>query len=220
MNELLTIPMLAPDWVVAVFIAILILLVIVKLLFQERLIGLMLLPFSRSYMMKFSKESSMLFNGFNALTFLIASLIFGLILHAAAVFYLPELEDLGSLLLFFEFCLVLPVYLFLRFTLGVLLAMLFDVKTQQMFLAFVKTSYLFASLLAMAPFLLLTYLLRNNNIIVFNLLVLLFGGLLIVRYVNVVNYNKNALDNQWSNFFLYLCALEIAPILLFLKTIL
>lgn len=210
---------LAQDWIIGTLLVILILLVVVKLMYQDRLLSLITLIFSKSYLVRYGKDSNLIFNGFNGLLLIISTLTIGLFLYLVGYFYRPSIMAESGLNLFIKLALITPFYLLLRFVLGWLLATLFEVKTQQLQVVFSKMSYLFCAVISILPFLLLTFLLKNHNFFVFKITILVFGGLLVVRYLNIMIYNKNALDNQWSNFFLYLCALEIAPILLFLKTI-
>ena len=207
------------DWITIVFLIIFILLVVVKLLFKERLFELLSLFFSKKYFLKYSKESPLIFNGFNALFFVILNLILSLFILIFAIQYKPELIDNQSFYLFININFGVTLFFFFRFILGYALGVLFGVKQQQLLLSFSKMSYLFNNVLFILPFLVFTFFIKKHNFLVFQFTLLLFSTLLIMRYIFILRTNKSLLDKHWFNFFLYLCALEMAPLLLILTIV-
>lgn len=207
------------DWITLIFLTVFLLLVVVKLLYKERLFELLTLFFSKKYFLKYSKESPLIFNGFNTLLFVILNIILSLIILVFTVEYNSELVENQSFYFFIKINIGVGLFFFFRFLLGYLLGLLFNIKKQQLLLSFAKISYLFNSVLFIFPFLLFTFFIKKHNFLVFQLTMLLFSTLLIIRYIFVFRTNKSALHKQWSNFFMYLCALEIAPLLLILKIV-
>jgi len=207
------------DWITIVFLAIFLLLVVVKLLYKERLFELATLFFSKRYFLKYGKEIPLIFNGFNSLLFLILNLVLSLMILVFAIEYKSELIGNQSLLFFLKINIGVALFFFFRFLVGFLLGLLFDIKQHQLMLSFAKMSYLFNTVLIIVPFLLFTFFIKKHNFLVFQFTLLLFSTLLIIRYIFVFRTNKSSLHNRWSNFFLYLCALEIAPLLLILKIV-
>ena len=207
------------DWITFVFLFIFLLLVVTKLIYKERLFELATLFFSKKYFLKYGKETPLIFNGFNLLLFLILNIVFSLIVLVFAIEYKPELIGNQSILFFAKMNIGVTLFFFFRFVIGFLLGLLFDIKQHQLMLSFAKMSYLFNTVLFILPFLLFTFFIKKHNFLVFQFTLLLFSTLLIIRYVFVFRTNKSTLHNRWFNFFLYLCALEIAPILLILKIV-
>lgn len=207
------------DWITLVFLIIFLLLVVAKLIYKERLFELFTLFFSKKYFLKYSKETPLIFNGFNALLFVMLNIILSLIILVFTLQYKPELIENQGFYFFLKINIGVTLFFFFRFLLGFLLGLLFSVKQQQLSLSFAKISYLFNSMLFILPFLLFTFFIKKHNFLVFQFTILLFTTLLIIRYIFVFRTNKNLLYKQWSNFFLYLCALEIAPLLLILKIV-
>ena len=207
------------DWITFVFLTVFLPLVVVKLIYKERLFKLATLFFSKKYFLKYGKESPLIFSGFNTFLFVTLNIVLSLMILVFVIEYKPELIENQSLYFFLKINIGVAMFFFFRFLLGFLLGFLFDVKQQQMILSFTKMSYLFNSMLFILPFLLFTFFIKKHNFLVFQFTMLLFATLLIVRYIFVFRTNKSLLHNKWSNFFLYLCALEIAPILLLLKIV-
>ena len=118
---------------------------------------------------------------------------------------------------FFKAIGVLGTFFALRYFLGYLLASLVEVNTLHLKVAFAKATYFFALSVVLVPFLLLVFYAKSYNLLFFRLAVLVLIILLIARYVFVFKNNKSEVFSRIFYFILYLCALEIAPILLFFK---
>jgi len=207
------------DWITFVFLTIFLLLVVVKLIYKERLFELTTLFFSKKYFLKYGKESPLIFSGFNTFLFVILNIVLSLMILVFIIEYKPKLIENQSFYFFLKINLGTAMFFFFRFLVGYFLGLLFEVKQQQILLTFAKMSYLFNNMLFILPFLLFTFFIKKHNFLVFQFTLLLFSTLLIIRYIFVFRTNKSLLHNQWFNFFLYLCALEIAPLLLVLKIV-
>lgn len=211
--------MLQSDWITIVFLLIFLLLGAAKFFYKGRLFELSVLFFSKKYLLKYSKEVPLIINGFNALLFSIQILILSLIIIAFTTLYRPELVIGSGLYLFLKIVAYTSLFFLLRYFIGLMLSLLFELKTQQQQISFTKMSYLFSTLILILPLLLSLFFVKTHNSLLFRLLIVFFAILLIIRYVFVFNNNKNVVRRQWFNFFLYLCALEIAPLLLISKII-
>lgn len=207
------------DWITIVFLVVFSLLVAVKLIYKERLFELLILPISKKYFLKYGKETPLIYNGFNTLLFIILNIILSLIILVFAIEYKPELVASNSFNFFIKINIGVALFFLSRFLLGYFLGLLFETKQQQLLLSFAKINYLFNSALLILPFLLFTFFIKKHNFLVFQFTLLLFSTLLIIRYIFVFRTNKSLIQKKWSNFFLYLCALEIAPLLLILKIV-
>ncbi|MFT5791896.1 MAG: hypothetical protein ACI9LI_001236, partial [Saprospiraceae bacterium] len=91
MNNFIPIPSLKNDGITLIFLLIFILLVVVKLIYNERLFLLTTIGISKKYFLNYGKESRLIFNGFNSILFIVQSLIGMLIVYAFLQFYQPEL---------------------------------------------------------------------------------------------------------------------------------
>ncbi len=205
------------DWVTVAFIIVFLLLGIVKLLYKERLIKLVSLFFSKKYLLNYGKESQLVINWFNTALFIVQIIIFSLFWVAYFVLYKSDIVIDNSLEIFIKACLSLTVFFFFRYLIGKLLGVLFGIKQQQESLTFAKMSYLYNISLLVLPFLLFIFYEKTYNLLAFQLLIVVFAILLIVRYVVIVQNNKKIVFRNLFYFILYLCALEIAPVLLIFK---
>jgi len=209
--------MLEKDWVTAIFVLIFVLLGVLKWLYNDRLLKLITIFFTKDYYLSYGKESNIILNRFNIILFTVQTLIISLFVFEYLIFFKPtSIKDRGFIV-FFEIFILLLSFLFLRAIIGRLLGILFEIKKQQEHLTFSKMSYLYSSTLLIFPFLLFAFYIKTYNLFVFQLSIAVFTMLLIIRYVVIFKYNKNNVFKQLFYFILYLCALEIAPILLIYK---
>lgn len=211
--------MLQSDWITIVFLLIFLLLGLAKYFYKGRLFELSVLFFSKKYLLKYSKEVPLIINGFNALLFAIQILILSLLIIAFAALYRPELVIGSGFYLFLKTVTYVSLFFLIRYLIGLMLSLLFELKTAQQQISFVKMSYLFNTSILLLPLLLLFYFMKTHNSLLFRLLIAFFAILLVIRYVFVFKNNKSIVRRQWFNFLLYLCALEIAPLLLISKII-
>ncbi len=207
------------DWITIVFLLIFVLLGAAKIIYKERLFELVVLFFSKKYLLKYAKENQLIFNGFSVILYLVQVLVLSLIFFVFAQEYLSLIEIDYNYYFFIKILIGVSLFFLFRFLIGFALGELFGTKQQQQQLAFTKISYLFSISILILPFLLLVFFIKKYNFLAFQLLIFVFAILLIIRYVFVFKNNNITLAKQGSNFFLYLCALEIAPLMLILKTI-
>lgn len=209
--------MIEGDWITFTFIIIIFLLGVAKTVYKGRLFELLILFFSKEYLLNYGKEKNLIINGFNILLFTIQTIIFSFIVFALFIFYRPELLIDNSVLLFLKIILGFSMFFLIRFIIGKLLGHLFEVKQSQETLTFTKTSYLYSISLLILPLLLFVFYIKSNNLLVYHLLLVVFTILLIVRCLLIFYNNKKNILSNLFYFILYLCALEIAPLLLIIK---
>lgn len=207
------------DWITGVFSLIFLLLGIVKYLYNDRLVELTTLFFTNRYFLNYAKESRLIFNGFNVILFAVQIIILSLFIFLLVQFYFIEFYFENDLLFFIKINIGILIFFLIRFLVGYLLALLFEIGQEQKQVTFSKMSYLFALSILILPFLLLVFYVKNFNLLLFQLLSLLLTILLIMRYVFVLKNNKSVVLSRLFYFILYLCALEIAPMLLIFKII-
>ncbi len=216
MNNYFLILSLKNDWITFIFLLIFILLVLVKLIYKERLFLLSLVGVSKKYFLKYGKDNQLIFNGFNLVLFIVQTLIGMLIVYAFLYFYSPRIVEESSFL-FLKIFSTLSIVFLIRYLIGKGLGILFDVKNTHNQISFVKMSYLFSIFLLILPFLLLLFYSEKYNLMFFQLLIAILSILLIIRYLFILINNKNYIASRLFYFILYLCTLEIASILIVFK---
>ena len=219
MNLITSFLLIKSDWITVVFILIFLVLGAAKYLYKERLSDLIRSFFSKKYILQFSKESQLIFSNFNLLLFVVKILSFSLFIYFFMVFYFPNKVPDGSIVYYLKTIGGLSLFFLIRYFIGTILGIIFNINKMQAQLAFTKMIYLFTVSVLILPFLLLTFYMKSSNLLFFQLSVVILLILLIVRYVFVFRNNKSVINRGMFYFILYLCALEIAPILLVLKII-
>ena len=214
MNELFS-----NDWISFIFFIIFLLLGVCKFIYNERLFQLLVLFLSKKYIVKYSKDSNLILNGFNALIYTVLVLVLGLFGLFLIGYSKPEIVAENSLAIYLKVVLGITSYFLARYLLGLGLGYLFQVKNEQQMLSFVKMSYFFSVSLLIFPFLIFVFFVKSHYLLLFKVTFAIFATLLIARYIIVFNSNKNRVFEKKFNFFLYLCALEIAPLLVISKMI-
>ena len=111
------------------------------------------------------------------------------------------------------------VYLIGRYLIGKLISFIFGIDKIQGVLSFVKFTYLAKVAIYMIPFVILLVYLPFNKLVFqyisigFTVLILLFF------YVKLLMQNQKLIFRNLFYFILYLCALEITPLIYFFKAI-
>ncbi len=205
------------DWITVVFFTILVLLVVLKVLYKERLFHISTLFLSKKYLLiYFNKEKAKSTQVFYILLFLVRLLVVSLILFLASN-YISVLKESLTLKSFTSIFVVLAVYFGLRYVIGVFLAFIFDLKNEHTKILYDKVSYFNTLILWVLPLLLISAYSYNHREILLKVTFAFFIFLLIVRYTLILINNKNLIFNHLFYFILYLCALEIAPLIIILK---
>lgn len=217
MIYLTTLLFIKSDWITFAFVLVVLLLAISKWLYKDRLFHLISIFFSKDYFIKYGKDTQLIFSWFNCLLFLVQTIILSLLIVAYIILYKSHIVDDNSLYHFSLSFIAVTLFFGIRYIIGKFLAIIFEVNKAHNYLTFAKISYLYSSVLLIIPFVFLTYYIKTNNLLLFQLTITLFSILLIVRYVNILINNKKMIFRRLFYFILYICALEIAPILLIYK---
>lgn len=208
----------SPDWLTIVFLVILLLIAIIKNNFSEQLSSLFSLLYSDKYYSDFGKVKPLIWNNFNILFFLIFILVSAVMIYYSLNAYVNDSFrfDLGY---FLKILAGVLIYLVLRYTFEVILSSLFEIFEEYKFFSFVKLSNLFLISVYLLPVLLFITYVNSSQYIIFIGAALIFLALVILfRYIKALQYDRINFSNIFY-LFLYLCALEIAPIILIYKLI-
>jgi hypothetical protein len=205
-----------PDWMTLVFIVIFGLLAFLNAISPKRLFALGTCFFSKKYFLVYSNELTesnvFFYRALSLLQLLVGTLFVFLIFEKSGL-----VDDL-SFLFFGQLFLLLTSYFFVQYALGIAVALLFGSPSLFKDYYLYKSSYIKAALLLCLPFLLLlVYAFPESNS--FYKLTLCFALLCFsVRWFLIVQgLNKRISRRGLFYFILYLCALEISPLLVFVK---
>ncbi len=202
---------LSSDWMfLAIFVA-LVLLTLGKYLFQIRFVNFMVLPFNDKYVSLQSKKGSFL-NGFHIILTVFQLINLALFIYLSQNILLDSVLGDGSLI-FFHILAFLILFQSTKFILQKIKAYVFN--TQQLIseMMFSKLTYLnHSSLFICLANILLIFILKDSKTVIYGtiLMIVIINGIGIVKLLK--NHQKMIIPN-FLYFILYLCALEIAPLI-------
>jgi hypothetical protein len=207
---------LSGDWIAMVFLCLLSLLVVVKVLYPNRLKSLLSCFFSKNYFLDYPHDRQEILGSFHTVMFLVQNIILGLFLYLFSMqtgFFLQEkgLHTYLSFVLFATLCIWIQyaisrgVSLFFRFE------RIFEIGH------YVKSTYLKAAALFYLPVLLCWIYACPNNQAMFYFALFLGAGFWLARWILILLFNIQAIKVKWFYFILYICTLEIVPFVLLVK---
>ena len=204
------------DWITLVFFTIFVILVIIKLYFNERLRYLSILFFSKKYLAIYYNKEKNIFNYFQILFFLVQILTFSLIIFEIIKYNNPNFTSLNGHI-FVIILAAVSLYFIIRFFIGLFLAAIFNLSGIHKKILYEKTSYFNSLSVSVLPFLLFLFYTDSYQILFLRIVLIIFVTLLLLRYMLVLRNNKKLIFSNLFYFILYLCALEIAPLVIILK---
>ncbi|SDW16027.1 protein of unknown function [Lutibacter oricola] len=218
MNDALKIIHQNNDWLTFVFIAILTILAFVKLLFSDQLKYTSVLFISKKYLLiYFGKEKRAVFNLFQISLFVIQILVISLLFQLIITHFELKFSQFKPIKLYFLLLFAVICYFGVRYFIGILIASLFNLKKKHEQIIHEKTNYLNNLILWVLPFFIITTYTVKFKLFFLKTTIIIGVILLVFRYTLLLINNKKLIFNNLFYFILYLCALEIAPLLIILK---
>jgi ABC-type multidrug transport system fused ATPase/permease subunit len=212
MNDAVLRNIQSTDWITIILCCSVVALVIAKSLFYNRFLNFIILPFNNKYIFLYNKKEKLShwFNVFLSIFQVLNLALFLFILNKIFSFSTQSKTPtlyfiiLGVLLVFF----IVKIF----FQLGN--AFIFNISGEISEYLFKKISYLnYSSFVMFMANILLTYVLKDSKTVAY---VSLFLIVLInaIGWVTVIKNYQKLITNNFLYFILYLCTLEIAPIVL------
>ena len=207
---------LSKDWITIVFLLVLTIIATIKYNFNERFTKIFSLTYSDKYYTDYVKTNPLIINKFHFLFFLVIFLNISMLLYFAFQVIDPSFFN-NNFYSFIQILTVVILYVILRYIIGVIFGEVFDVYDQQKQLTFLKLSNL--SLLSLLLFPLLLFL--NYSVGKYHHIVIIIGIVIVLilfsmHYYKLLKKDKVNFNNLFY-LFLYLCALEIAPLIVIYK---
>ncbi|WP_108422594.1 DUF4271 domain-containing protein [Flagellimonas amoyensis] len=200
------------DWMTIVLFASLMVMALGKYMNHARFLNFIILPFNDKYVLLHNKKGPLL-NWFHILLTLFQvvnlSLFVFFVLKAFGV--LPGEDPLWIFLMILG---GLALFQLAKLGLQSFTGFVFNAQELIVGLIFSKTSYLnYSSIILFVANVILTYILKDSKTIIYGafILILLINGIGAIKLLK--NYQK-AMFPYFMYFILYLCALEIAPLVL------
>ena len=200
------------DWITLLVFCSLIFLVVAKSLFYARFLNFIILPFNNKYIFMYNKKDKLV-NLFN-IFFTAFQIINISVFIYLAVNILWQKTGLSASFLFFIILAGWLLFLVLKILFQLGGGFIFGSGKTIGELIFKKLSYLnYSSLIVFVANIILLYIGKNSEIVVYSaiLLVLLIN---IIGWVTLLRNHQKFLAYNFFYFILYLCALEIAPLVI------
>ncbi len=205
------------DWITLVLIFVFIVLALVKVFFNDRLYQVLKIFFFKYQIsVYFNKGKVKPFNLFQSLLFIVQLFVLSLLFYVINMYFELQTDLFG----FKGFALIVcwvGMYFSARYLIGVLLVFLFNFNNEYNKIVYDKLSYFNSLILWVLPLLILSIYSSKHKMLFQEITLLLFLLLLTVRYGLTFLNNKKFIFNNLFYFILYLCALEIAPLIIILK---
>jgi hypothetical protein len=211
MNPILKTPE-SLDWITLIIFGSLLFVLIAKGLYYVRFLNYIVLPFNNKYIFMYNKKERIL-NWFHVLF-----TIFQVINTALFLFFVFKnlINSVNNQYPFLYPLLLISSFLFLLLKITLQLTNGFIFGSQSIFseIIFKKTSYLnYGGILFFFANILLAYVNISPNVVIF-IAISLFLGINMIGWMLVLKNYQNFFANYFFYFILYLCTLEIAPIVI------
>ena len=205
------------DWITIIIFSSAVFLVLAKSLFYTRFLNFIILPFNNKYIFLYNKKDRLM-NWFHIFFTIFQLLNFSLFLYLGITLYEPE-EVISSPLFFSLILGLLFLFLFVKIIVQLGSSTIFNSQSTISDILFKKLSYLnYSALFMFLANLLLCYVFIGSKTIFF-LGVFLVLIIWIIGWVTVIKTHLKFITAYFFYFILYLCALEIAPLIIILNTL-
>jgi hypothetical protein len=204
------------DWITVFFLVVLILISVLQFNFNERFSKLFSLIYSDKYYTDFIKTRPLNFNIFHSIFFFVVLFNISMLLFFVFRTYKASFYD-GDLSFFIKLNMAVFSFFSLRYLIGRMIAGIFNLSEEQSYFTFLKMSNLCLLSVLIFPFLILTNYttgLFHKFLISFTLIASV--TMTLFRYFVVIKNEKLGFNNLFY-LFLYLCALELSPLIVVYK---
>ncbi|PWG05813.1 DUF4271 domain-containing protein [Polaribacter aquimarinus] len=198
-------------WITIIFMILLLVIFVLKLTNPEKLKGYAFSLLSKSFIEDEVEEDTSYFNSFQIFISLFSGLVLSMVLYNFLIFYSKQFTNS-----FFSFCIIfLSVFFYFMIKWGIeyLLSIVFKIKKRVRFFLVSKFSYLYSiCFFLFLGVVLVQYSQLSTRFLLF-FSILLFFTRFLLHFFN----NKKLIFSKLFYFILYLCAFEIAPLLILFK---
>ena len=200
------------DWITIILFSSIFFMVLAKTTYYTRFLNYIILPFNNKYIFLYQKKDK-LFNWFSIFFSIFQLLNFSLFIYFInkIFFQFPEENQFGVyLLIFTSLFLFLVIKMLLQFGNG----FIFNANKIISEIVFKKLAYLnYSGIVMLFANLILNYVLQESKTVIFISILLVFI-INAIGWITTLRNHQNFLASNFVYFILYLCALEIAPIII------
>jgi len=205
------------DWITITFVTILVVLAFQKKIFGNRLLHTSIFFFKKNKLISYlSKEKNIFFNLYQVLSFIVQLLSLSLFIYFITPLLNIETTN-NNLELYLKITFGVGFYYLIRFLIGSIFSAIFNLEKLHKKISYEKINYFNNLILWILPLLVLTCYYKYLGDLFLKITLIIFVILAIIRYVFLVINNKKLIFNNLFYFILYLCVLEIAPLVIIIK---
>lgn len=204
------------NWITILFVVLLAFLVLLNSLFPRKFKDFMTFFKREQFYTKYVK-TFVLSDLFFLVFILFSVLIYSFILFKIKLYY-TKASITNSIILFSKITAITFWFILIRFILGKLAAAIFKNRNLQEALLFYKWIYLSKNALILFPFIVIFH--YYNSSFSFLILGLVTAIILVYNYFVLLVKNQKIIFQHLFYFILYLCTLEIAPLIIYFYIVL
>ncbi|MBM1104797.1 DUF4271 domain-containing protein [Aurantibacter crassamenti] len=200
------------DWITLLIFCSILFLVIAKSLFYSRFLNFIILPFNNKYIFMYNKKDKLL-NWFHVFFSIFQIVNFSVFIYFA-ITILNEQAQSSSPFIYPIIITSLFIFLIVKVITQMGSGFIFGSTKVISELIFKKLSYLnYSGIIMLFANVILAYILQNSEVVVYItiLLVLIINA---IGWATTLRSHQKYLANNFFYFILYLCALEIAPLVI------
>ena len=201
------------NWISIILVFLFAIIAILKIIDGDKLKGYVFALFNKGFIQDEVEENTSFFSSFYSLLFIFSSVVLGLV--TSLLVAETNKNTSFSLSSFFLILGIIWSYFTIKSLLEIGVISLFFIKKEVRFYVVSKFGYLYS----ISFFLIILFVLFRFGPLNFSFFIAATLGLFFLKFVFQVVNNKNLVFGKLFYFILYLCAFEIAPLLIMFKLV-
>jgi hypothetical protein len=206
------------DWITGILLLMILFLGFAKMIHQDKFNKTLRIFTSNRFFLNYGKESNRTFNTFSNVMHIVQLLSFALLVFLIVQKW-TKINEIQFEFNYLDILGFIAIYFIGKLIIGKFIGIIFRFNKLQEDLLFLKISYLNLIAIYFIPlcaFLAYTEII-NREIIYLSIIYILF--LFLYSYILILLSNKKIIYNYFFYFILYICTLEIAPLLIVMKLV-
>lgn len=201
------------NWIILVFVLILSLLVVLKQLYKSQFKQQTMAIFKKVWLEKINPEYAIIINFYNFIFVVILSLCLAFVILFIQKNFLAVLPE-NDFYFYLKTSAILLLFFILKLLINLFFSLLFNLNNVILKIIYIKSSYLNFLTLVLIIWLPFIFFMTEHQIIIFYFGVTISVIFAFYFYFLILKINLKLAIKYFVYFILYLCALEIAPIIL------
>ena len=206
----------AQNWITVIIIFLIAFMVLLHYLYEQRFLKFISIIKTKEYFVDYTNKKASFISLFNGLLFFLQLGIYSLFIHSLKFTFSKTKEGIS---IFLNIAIILFLFFLGRYVIGKIISYLFGIDKIQGLLSFVKFTYFSKVTIYLFPLVIISHYIPQYK----KELLVVTTGLVIVMllyfYGKLLAQNQKLIFRNLFYFILYLCTLEIIPLVYLYKTI-